>query len=122
MLNDPSCTITMSRARIITLVLLVLFAAGPASAADERRLQLFVAGSNAFDLTTTLVLRNQSTVVEANPLMQRAVPMKASATALEMYLVHRLWHSGQRRAATFAAVGLLAGNCLVGTNNIRVTR
>src|SRR4051812_21505533 len=106
------------RIRITILFVLVLFAAGPSSAGDERRLQLFVAGSNAFDLTTTLALRNESGLVEGNPLMQRAaVPVKASATAAEMYMVHRLWRRGQRRAATVAAIGLLAGNCVVGMNN-----
>jgi hypothetical protein len=94
-----------------------------ASAGDERRLQLFVAGGNAVDLTTTLVLANHSSVVEGNPLMQRAtVPVKASATAVEMYMVHRLWRRGQHRAATAAAIGVLAGNCVLGLNNIRITR
>ena len=111
------------RSRLAVPFLIALSIAGSASAGDERRLQLIVAGGNAFDLTTTLVLANQSSIVETNPFMQRAaVPLKASATAAEMYMVHRLWHRGQRRAATIAAIGVLAGNCIVGMNNIRITR
>src|SRR5206468_6578234 len=73
------------RSRLAVPFLIALSIAGSASAGDERRLQLIVAGGNAFDLTTTLVLANQSSIVETNPFMQRAaVPLKASATAAEM--------------------------------------
>jgi hypothetical protein len=107
----------------ILMVIVALLCAGPAMAGDERALHAIVAGGNAFDLTTTLALRNRSTVFETNPTMRHAtVPVKGSATAVEMYMVHRLWLRGQRRAATIAAIGVLAGNSIIGIHNLRVTR
>jgi len=109
---------------VSTLVLLaMLFGATPACAANEQTLQLSVVAGNAFDLATTLALGHGPNIIEANALMRPAtIPLKASAAGVEMYMIHRLWHRGQHRAAAFAALGVIAGNSLIAVHNIRVTR
>jgi hypothetical protein len=115
---------SVSNKFVAALVLLaILLGAKPASAANEHALQLSIVAGNAFDLTTTLALGHRPNIVEANVLMWPAtIPLKASAAGVEMYMVHRLWHRGQHRAAAVAALGVLASNTLIAVHNIRVTR
>lgn len=89
--------------------------------AEESALHTWLIAANIADIVSTQVALQQPGIVETNPLVRTVglYPMKVGATAAEIYLVHKMWASGQRKSAIIATCIIVGINVGLTYNNLR---
>jgi len=93
--------------------------------ASDKPLLGIVIGSNLADLVTTEMARTSGNGREANPLLQNQKVfwgIKAGATTVEAIIVHQLWTSQHKKAATLTALLIGGLNGLVAWHNLGIAR
>jgi len=84
-------------------------------------LPLIVAANMADPVSTHIALSRPGTY-EANPLLPNQAAMwslKAGASAVEIYGVHRAWTTGHKRAAVVTTLIIVAANGWVAAHNLQ---
>jgi hypothetical protein len=111
----------------ISVVLLVLFTlSSPAFAADKTELSLMAAvvSGNLADVVTTHIALGSGHGVESNPVANgpQMNTVKALATVGQMYLVHKLWSTGHKRAALITGMSIGVGYGVLATHNYSIAK
>ena len=111
-------------ALIASCVISVSSCAVPVAASDKPLLGIVI-GGNITDLVTTEMARASGNGREANPLLQNQKVfwgIKAGATTVEAIVVHQLWTTQHKKAATITALLIGGLNGLVAWHNLGVAR
>ena len=110
--------------RYVLSVFLVFIFVSPARCADEKLPLTLVIAGNAADWASTKYALSTGLGQEANPVVRSfgITPMKIAGTALEVYVVHRLWKDDHKKMAI--ATGIMIGGLygVIATHNVMVIR
>ena len=114
----------MKKISVVLLVLMTLSSSAFAADKTEMSLMAAVAAGNVADLVTTHIALGSNHGVEGNPLMSgpQMNAVKALATAGQMYLVHKLWSAGHKRAALITAMSIGVGYGVLATHNYGIAK